>query len=316
MNKKNSKLPPALFLMGPTASGKTNLAVDLTDVFPMDIISVDSALIYKGMDVGTAKPDASVLAKAPHRLISFLDPSQAYSVAEFREDALREMAEITARGRIPLLVGGTMLYFKVLQQGMAKLPPANQSVREKILLEAKENGWPQLHKRLASVDPKAALRIKTTDTQRLQRALEVYETTGRSLSSWHDEQEFQPFPYRLTNLAVSPQDRSVLHQRIELRFHQMLKDDFEQEVRLLHQRKDLNSSLPSIRAVGYRQIWSLLDGKLTQDEMINKGIAATRQLAKRQLTWLRNWHDVNWLDSLSLDLRSDALKVIGHHLEY
>ncbi|MDP0561486.1 MAG: tRNA (adenosine(37)-N6)-dimethylallyltransferase MiaA [Candidatus Endonucleobacter sp. (ex Gigantidas childressi)] len=299
--------------MGPTASGKTDLAVSLTEELPCDIISVDSALIYKGMDIGTAKPEAAVLAKAPHRLISFLDPSQSYSAAEFRVDALRYMAEITARGRIPLLVGGSMLYFKVLQQGIAELPPANEHIRERILSEAKMIGWDALHKRLAGIDPRAALRIKPTDTQRLQRALEVYEATGRTLSALHDDQNQQPFPYKVINLAVSLQDRKVLHQRIALRFSHMLENCFEQEVVKLHRRKDLNPSLPSIRAVGYRQMWSFIDGEISHEEMVNKSIAATRQLAKRQLTWLRSWPCVNWLDSLSSDLTLDALRIILFH---
>ncbi|MDP0590257.1 MAG: tRNA (adenosine(37)-N6)-dimethylallyltransferase MiaA [Candidatus Endonucleobacter bathymodioli] len=306
-------LAPAFFLMGPTASGKTDLAVSLTEVLPCEIISVDSALIYKDMDIGTAKPEAAVLAKAPHKLISFLDPSQSYSAAEFREDALRCMAEITARGRIPLLVGGAMLYFKVLQQGMAELPSANERIRERILSEARMAGWEALHKRLADVDPRAALRIKPTDTQRLQRALEVYDATGQALSTWHDNQPQQDFPYKVINLAISPQDRSVLHQRIALRFNQMLENNFEQEVLKLYKRKDLNPSLPSIRAVGYRQMWSFLEGDVSHKEMVEKSIASTRQLAKRQLTWLRSWPCVNWLDSLSLDLLLDALKIIQFH---
>ncbi len=309
-----SQNTPAIFLMGPTASGKTDLAIALSKVLPCDIISVDSTLVYKGMDIGTAKPTAKELTEAPHRLISFLDPAQPYSAAEFRRDALREMADIASEGRIPLLVGGTMMYFKVLRDGLATLPVANPDIRHKLTEEAREQGWPVLHARLQKVDPVAARRIKPTDTQRLQRALEVYEATGRSLSAWHAEQENAPLPYRVINLAIAPTDRALLHQRIALRFRKMIDQPFEQEVQKLYQRDDLNPSLPAIRAVGYRQMWAKLNGELSHEEMIKKGIIATRQLAKRQLTWLRSWPDVHWLDSLSTDILADALKVIQQRL--
>ncbi len=300
--------------MGPTASGKTDLAVTLTKTLPCEIISVDSALVYKGMDIGTAKPEPELLAEAPHRLISFLDPSEVYSAADFRKDALKEMAEITSKGRIPLLVGGTMLYFKVLRDGMAQLPAADKIIRDGILADAKQHGWDHLHSKLLDVDPKAAARIKPTDTQRLQRALEVYEATGKSLSEWHEEQQKVEFPYKVINLAVAPNDRAVLHKRIAIRFEQMLDGGFADEVRELFQRNDLNPSLPSIRAVGYRQMWSWLSGELTWEQMVEKGIVATRQLAKRQLTWLRSWPEVNWLDSLAKDLPGDAMAVISREL--
>lgn len=308
-------LPPAIFLMGPTASGKTDLAIALSEVFPCELISVDSALVYKGMDIGTAKPSPEEQARAPHRLIDIRDPSEPYSAADFRDDALREMAEITARGKIPLLVGGTMLYFKALRDGLAKLPAADPAIRDRLLSQAEAEGWGKLHERLQQVDPVAAERIKPSDTQRLQRALEVYEATGRALSDWHKEQEQNTLPYRVINLAIAPNDRAVLHKRIEIRFKKMIEQNFIEEVRGLYARGDLDVSLPSIRAVGYRQVWSYLEGELSETEMVEKGIVATRQLAKRQLTWLRSWPEVNWIDSLSENVLSDALKVLNPALK-
>ena len=309
-----NSLPPAIFLMGPTASGKTDLAIALTEALPCEIISVDSALIYKGMDIGSAKPEPEVLEKAPHKLVDILDPAEAYSAADFRENALELMADITARGKIPLLVGGTMMYFKVLRDGMAKLPAADELIRQRLFQEAEERGWETLHQRLVEVDPEASQRIKPTDTQRLQRALEVYELTGKPLSEWHREQEDSRLPYNVINLAVSPEDRAVLHERIALRFKLMLDAGFMDEARQLFERGDLDTSMPSVRCVGYRQAWSYLNDEYSYEEMIDKGIIATRQLAKRQLTWLRSWPDVNWLDTLSTDLPSDALKVIKQAL--
>ena len=309
-----SSLPPAIFLMGPTASGKTDLAIALTEALPCEIISVDSALIYKGMDIGSAKPEPEVLEKTPHKLVNILDPAESYSAADFRADALRLMAEITARGKIPLLVGGTMMYFKVLRDGIATLPSADESIRQKLLQQAEEDGWEILHQRLVEVDPEASQRIKPTDTQRLQRALEVYELTGKPLSQWHREQEDSRLPYHVINLAVSPENRAVLHERIALRFKLMLEAGFMDEARQLFERGDLDISMPSVRCVGYRQAWSYLNGEYSYAEMIEKGIIATRQLAKRQLTWLRSWPDVHWLDTLSNDLSGDALKVIKQAL--
>ena len=311
LKHEEEPLPPAVFLMGPTAAGKTDLAVALGGMFPFEIISVDSALIYRGMDIGTAKPEPQVLARAPHHLIDIVDPAQSYSAADFRQDALTLMADITARGRIPLLVGGTMMYFKALKDGMASMPPADAAVRQRLLDSARDHGWPYLHQQLARVDPEAAQRIKPTDSQRLQRALEVYELTGKPLSQWHREQEAQSLPYRVTSLALAPVDRAILHERIALRFVRMLEDGFLDEVKSLHARPDLTTSLPSVRSVGYRQAWSYLNGELSYDDMVERGIIATRQLAKRQLTWLRNWPDVHWLDSLSGDLSGDALDVLG-----
>ncbi|RLT92306.1 MAG: tRNA (adenosine(37)-N6)-dimethylallyltransferase MiaA [Ketobacter sp.] len=312
--------PWCIFLMGPTASGKTALAVELVQRYPMDIISVDSALIYKGMDIGSAKPDPETLRRAPHRLIDFLDPAESYSAADFRTDALREMAEISARGRIPLLVGGTMLYFKVLLEGIAELPPADTAVRQQLLAQAAQQGWPALHAELARVDPAAAARLNPNDAQRLQRALEVFRSTGVPLSEWHRRQQAgggggwggmaAAFPYRPINLAVCPADRKVLHQRIAERFHQMLNEGFYDEVKSLYERGDLSPDMPSMRAVGYRQAWDCLDGKLSYAEMVERGIIATRQLAKRQITWLRSWKDLHWLDSLDPNLLEKVLKIL------
>ncbi|MFC3680475.1 tRNA (adenosine(37)-N6)-dimethylallyltransferase MiaA [Bacterioplanoides pacificum] len=306
----NKELPPAIFLMGPTASGKTALALELVDNYPCEIISVDSALVYKGMDIGTAKPDADMLARAPHRLIDLIDPAESYSAASFREDALREMADITAAGKVPLLVGGTMMYFKFLRDGAADLPKADDAVRERLLAEGLQHGWPYMHQRLAQVDPESAARLKPMDSQRIQRALEVYEVSGKTLTQLWAEQHQQALPYHVVNLAVCPPQRQQLHDRIALRFHQMLDEGFIDEVRALYQRGDLNPELPSIRAVGYRQAWDYLEGKVTYEEMTERGIIATRQLAKRQITWLRSWPDLHWLDTNDSKLLQSALKIL------
>ncbi|SEJ54667.1 tRNA (adenosine(37)-N6)-dimethylallyltransferase MiaA [Pseudomonas sp. NFR16] len=316
-----SALPPAIFLMGPTAAGKTDLAIELTKVLPCELISVDSALVYRGMDIGTAKPSKALLDKYPHRLIDILDPSQSYSAADFRSDALEAMAEITARGKIPLLVGGTMLYFKALLEGLADMPAADAQVRAQLEAEAASRGWQALHDELASVDPVSAARIHPNDPQRLVRALEVYRVSGMSMTAHREQQSAQTaqasasgrhqLPYTVANLAIAPTDRKVLHDRIALRFRQMLDEGFVEEVIALRSRGDLHSNLPSIRAVGYRQVWDYLDGKLTHDQMQERGIIATRQLAKRQFTWLRSWEDLHWLDSLACDNLPRALKYLG-----
>ncbi|MET0106346.1 MAG: tRNA (adenosine(37)-N6)-dimethylallyltransferase MiaA [Sedimenticola sp.] len=303
-------LPLAIFLMGPTASGKTDLAIALTEHLPCDIISVDSALVYRGMYIGTAKPSAEELARAPHRLIDICDPSESYSAAQFREDALREMAEITAAGRIPLLVGGTMLYFRALQYGLSELPAANAAIRARLEQDAALHGWQGMHERLAAVDPAAASRIHPNDPQRIQRALEVYEITGKSLTELQDRDGEQKLPYRLLKLVRAPREREVLHQRIADRFHKMLAQGFEEEVRGLLQQGSLVPDMPSMRSVGYRQMLKYLLGEWDRETMIEKGIVATRQLAKRQFTWLRADTEANWLDEEAGDVLGQALKII------
>jgi tRNA dimethylallyltransferase len=297
-------LPFAIFLMGPTAIGKTDLAMTLCDVLPCEIISVDSALIYRGMDIGTGKPAASELKRYPHRLIDFLDPAQTYSAANFRDDALREMEDIVARGNIPLLVGGTMMYFRVLLEGIGELPVADAVVRADIETIARQHGWGHVHMLLAEVDAASAARIHPNDPQRLQRALEVYRVTGISMSEWRAREMAQAqdltLRYRVIQLALLPHNRGWLHQRIAQRFLRMMELGFEAEVQALRARGDLNLELPSMRSVGYRQVWQYLDGVYGcndkgYDDMISKGIAATRQLAKRQLTWLRGWPQLHEL---------------------
>ena len=316
-----SHLPPAIFLMGPTAAGKTDLAIELTKVLPCELISVDSALVYRGMDIGTAKPSKALLAEHPHRLIDILDPAEAYSAADFRRDALEAMADITSRGKIPLLVGGTMLYYKALLDGLAQMPAADPQVRADIEQEAARLGWQALHDQLAAVDPVSAARIHPNDPQRLSRALEVYRVSGQSMTAHRERQSAQSteaaasgrgqLPYTVANLAIAPANRQVLHERIAQRFTQMLEQGFVDEVIALRSRGDLHAGLPSIRAVGYRQVWDHLDGKLTFTEMQERGIIATRQLAKRQFTWLRSWADLQWLDSLACDNLPRALKYLG-----
>jgi tRNA dimethylallyltransferase len=309
-SKKQTDKPLAICLMGPTASGKTDLAVALRAQLPVEIISVDSAMVYRQMDIGTAKPDAETLRLAPHRLIDILDPAEAYSAARFREDALREMAAIQQAGRIPLLVGGTMLYFRALEQGLSRLPEADPALRQRIEAEAAASGWEVLHRRLAEVDPEAAARIHPNDPQRLSRALEVYELSGRPLSElWH-EGLADDLPYRLVKLAVAPPERNMLHERIALRFRQMLEQGLVEEVEALYRRGDLVSSMPSIRCVGYRQVWQHLLGELSYDEMSEKGIVATRQLAKRQFTWLRSENSLQWYSSFDSKLLEKVLKLL------
>jgi len=287
-------LPPAVFLMGPTASGKTELAAGLVREFPMDIISVDSAMVYRGMAIGTARPDAGLLREAPHRLIDIRDPTEPYSAAEFRRDALTEMAEITASGRIPLLVGGTLLYFRALEHGLSAMPPADPGVRARLDAEARQNGLQELHARLREIDPSSAARIHANDPQRIQRALEVYELTGQTLSEFHERGRDEAFPYRLIKLIVAPQDRQLLQSRIERRFRDMLDAGFVDEVRALYERGDLDAELPAMRAVGYRQVWAFLAGLISYEDMVNQAIVATRRYAKRQMTWLRAEINGKW----------------------
>lgn len=294
----NNTLPTAIFLMGPTASGKTDLAIQLRQHLPVEVISVDSALIYKGMDIGTAKPGKEELALAPHRLIDILDPAESYSAMNFREDALREMAEISAQGKIPLLVGGTMLYYKALIDGLSPLPNADEKVRSEIEAKAELVGWAELHKALEKIDPVSAARINPNDSQRINRALEVFYLTGKSLTEL-TEQKGEGLPYNVLQFAIAPEDRAILHARIELRFQKMMEQGFKAEVEKLFARPDLHLDLPSIRCVGYRQMWEHLQGQYDLDEAVYRGICATRQLAKRQITWLRGWKTpITWLDSL------------------
>jgi len=282
--------------MGPTAAGKTDLALALAAQYPVEIISVDSALVYKGMDIGTAKPSSDLLVKFPHHLVDILDPTEAYSAGRFRDDALALMNDISTRGKVPLLVGGTMLYFKALQQGMSDLPSANAEIRAKLDAQAKRHGLASLHERLTEIDPVSAQRIHVNDPQRLQRALEVYELTGKSLTELTVESG-ESLPYSVTKVIVSPFERKVLHQRIADRYHRMVEQGFIDEVKQLYERPDCHPDLPSIRAVGYRQAWSYLSGDYDEDTFIYKAIVATRQMAKRQLTWLRAQQDGVWFDS-------------------
>ncbi|QOL16032.1 tRNA (adenosine(37)-N6)-dimethylallyltransferase MiaA [Dickeya dianthicola] len=298
--------PPAIFIMGPTASGKTALAMALREQLPVELISVDSALIYRGMDIGTAKPGPEELARAPHRLLDILDPAEAYSAADFRRDALQAMAEVTAAGRIPLLVGGTMLYFKALLEGLSPLPSADVQVRREIEERARTEGWEALHRQLSVIDPVSAARIHPNDPQRLSRALEVFFVSGNTLTEL-TKTSGEALPYRVHQFAIAPATRELLHERIALRFRQMLESGFETEARALFARPDLNPALPSIRCVGYRQMWSYLSGEIDYDEMVYRGICATRQLAKRQMTWLRGWEEVCWFDS---DRPGEALRKV------
>ncbi|HSW93358.1 MAG TPA: tRNA (adenosine(37)-N6)-dimethylallyltransferase MiaA [Gammaproteobacteria bacterium] len=301
--------------MGPTASGKTDLAVRLTENFPMDIVSVDSAMVYRTLDIGTAKPDPSTLAKAPHRLIDIRDPKDAYSAAQFRDDALFHIRAIFSQKRIPLLVGGTMLYFRALQKGLSDLPSADSAIRKKITEEAIQSGWDNLHADLLKVDPVAAARIHPHDTQRIQRALEVYRLTGKTLTSFQAASDPTVSQYTFYNLAIAPQDRRILHARIAIRFRHMLENGLVDEVRKLQARGDLTLDMPAIRSVGYRQVWEYLSGQCTFHEMETRGIIATRQLAKRQLTWLRSWPDVVWFDSEAADLYPRVADFILKHCQ-
>jgi tRNA dimethylallyltransferase len=306
--------------MGPTAAGKTDLAVELARVLPCDLISVDSALVYRGMNIGTAKPSVELLREFPHRLIDIRDPAQSYSAAEFVTGALAAMAQSAAAGRIPLLVGGTMLYFKALSEGLADMPAADATVRAELDAQAQAEGLATLHRQLAEVDPESAARIHPNDPQRLVRALEVYRVSGVSMTEHRARQRSQKagagtpdagvLPYTVAQLSIAPAQRHVLHQRIEQRFVEMVEQGFVEEVESLRRRGDLFPELPSMRAVGYRQVWSYLDGVCSREEMVQRGIIATRQLAKRQLTWLRGWEGVHWLESSACDNLPQALKYL------
>ncbi|OGU20035.1 MAG: tRNA (adenosine(37)-N6)-dimethylallyltransferase MiaA [Hydrogenophilales bacterium RIFOXYD1_FULL_62_11] len=306
-------LPPAIFLMGPTASGKTALAVSLVERFPLEIISVDSALVYRGMDIGTAKPDAATLARAPHHLLDIREPTEVYSAAAFCDDARRLMGDIVTRGKVPLLVGGTMLYFRALLNGLNDLPRADAALRQQLEIEAASRGWPAMHADLARIDPPTAARLAPNDSQRIGRALEIFQLTGTPMSALLDQAQ-TALPYRVLQLALIPSDRAVLHQRIATRFDAMLADGLIDEVKRLRRIPGLSAGLPAMRAVGYRQAWAYLNGEIDLKGLREQGLAATRQLAKRQLTWLRSWPDAVTLDCLAPDLETQACAAAGRHL--
>ncbi|MCP5228455.1 tRNA (adenosine(37)-N6)-dimethylallyltransferase MiaA [Accumulibacter sp.] len=305
--------PPAILLMGPTASGKTALAMALARRFPVELISVDSAQVFRDMDIGTAKPDAATLARFPHRLIDLIPPTEAYSAARFRADALAAMAEISARGRVPLLVGGSMLYFKALLEGLADLPQADPATRAAIDREAEARGWPALHAELEHVDPATAARLHSTDAQRIQRALEVFRLSGRPLSALLAAGEKQsPPPYRFAAIGLLPADRALLHQRIAERFVAMLDTGLEAEVTMLRQRYRLHAALPSMRCVGYRQVWEVQEGLAPRSELRDRGIYATRQLAKRQITWIGNSLRPEIVDCLAANVDALVIRKVAH----
>ena len=313
--------PRAIFLMGPTASGKTDLAMAISEHLPVELISVDSALVYRGLDIGSAKPTREELARYPHRLIDICDPAESYSAGRFREDALAAMADISGRGKIPLLVGGTMLYFRALLHGMAEMPGADPAFRAQIEARAEKEGWPALHAELEKVDPALAAELHPNHSVRIERALEVYHLSGKTMTQLRAEQASDALAeqYRIQQLAILPRDRSILHQRIAQRFERMLENGFIDEVKALRARGDLHEDLPAIRAVGYRQVWQYLAGEIDYPQMVEAGIAATRQLAKRQLTWLRRWPDVQYIyaqepggEIRKIDeMLSEALKFLG-----
>ncbi len=291
---------PVIAIMGPTASGKTGLALDIAAKVESEVISVDSALVYKGMDIGTAKPTQEEQAGVVHHLIDIIDPAQSYSVSQFVNDTNALIGDILARGKVPILAGGTMMYFNALINGISPLPKSDEKIRDEITQQAQRLGWSKLHDELRGVDPISGERIHPNDPQRITRALEVYRSTGKTLTHWQ-QQEGEKCPYKIAQFAIAPADRAVLHERIATRFDLMLEQGFENEVVKLYERSDLHEDLPSIRSVGYRQMWQYLDGQLSYAEMRERGIIATRQLAKRQLTWLRGWEQVTWLDTFAND---------------
>ncbi len=309
----------AVFLLGPTASGKTAVALEIAARFPAEIVSVDSAQVYRGMDVGTAKPDAEAMRRVPHHLVDILDPTEAYSAGRFRDDAMRLVREIEARGRLPILAGGTMLYFRALAQGLAELPPAQPALREALEREAARRGWPALHAELARVDPRSAARIEPTDAQRIQRALEVHRHTGRTLSDHHAAARARPLGFETLAIALEPSERAVLHQRIAQRFRAMLAAGLVEELAALRARFRLEASLPSMRAVGYRQAWETLEGRAPAATLEARGTAATRQLAKRQITWLRAMAQAadapERFDCLRADLASTVVERVARFVD-
>lgn len=302
--------PLALFLMGPTAAGKTEAAMALHDQCSCELISVDSAMVYRGLDIGSAKPSPEELRRAPHRLIDIRDPADTYSAADFRTDALQEMRQISASGKVPLLVGGTMLYFKHLLEGVGNLPSSSPEVRAELEQVLANDGLAALHARLMQVDPIAGQRIHPNDPQRTLRALEVYLLAGRPMSKLWDEQMVTPFPWRVVTLVLAPEERSFLHQRIALRFRQMLAEGLIDEVSALRKRNDLHAGLPALKSVGYRQVWEHLEGRYDRRRLEEQGIIATRQLAKRQLTWLRSWKNACWFNIQKADTLDKMLKLV------
>ncbi|MCH8619373.1 tRNA (adenosine(37)-N6)-dimethylallyltransferase MiaA [Undibacterium sp. TS12] len=314
-NTKQNKEPPVIAIMGPTASGKTAAALEIARHYPAEIISVDSALVYRDMNIGTAKPTAEELAAVPHHLIDIIDPAESYSVAQFRKDTQRLVTDIQSRGKLPLLVGGTMMYFKALMDGLDDLPGADPAIRAELDAEAARIGVPGLHARLATLDPETAARLKPQDSQRIQRALEIIALTGQPMSALLAKQEKTAVPFTMHAISLEPSDRSVLHQRIALRFDIMLRHGFIDEVKALKQRPDLHANLPSIRCVGYRQAWDYLDGITNLAEMRELGIIATRQLAKRQMTWLRSMPDRIIIDCLAGDVQAQIMASVKSVME-
>lgn len=301
---------PVIFLMGPTASGKTDLALSLHEELPVEIISADSAMVYRGMDIGTAKPDRETRTRVAHHLIDICDPAEVYSAGRFQTDARTLIDAIHARRRIPLVTGGTGLYFRALEKGFSELPPADPAVRERISRRAQIEGWEALHSRLAQVDKESAARIHAKDPQRIQRALEVFELTGKPLSDFFLLGRARALPYRIIKIVINPLERNVIHERIAERFDRMLEEGLVNEVRALYERADLTPVMPSIRMVGYRQMWRYLEGKLDYSTMREHAIISTRQLAKRQLTWLRSEQGAIWMDSSDAGLSQTVLKII------
>ena len=302
--------PLALFLMGPTAAGKTEAAMALHEQCGCELISVDSAMVYRGLDIGSAKPSAEELQRAPHRLIDIRDPADPYSAADFRVDALREMRQISAAGKVPLLVGGTMLYFKQLLEGGGNLPPSSPEIRAELEHSLARDGLAVLHARLKQVDPAAGQRIHPNDPQRTLRALEVYRVAGRPMSELWAEQAVTPFPWRVVSMVLAPEERGFLHQRIAHRFQQMLIEGLIDEVSALKKRTDLHADLPALKSVGYRQVWDYLEGRYDRATLEEQGIIATRQLAKRQLTWLRGWKNTCWFNIQRADTLDKVLKFV------
>jgi tRNA dimethylallyltransferase len=314
MVKAKQNDPPAILLMGPTASGKTAVALELAQALPCEIVSVDSALVYKGLNIGTAKPDAASLSAVPHHLIDIIEPHEAYSAARFRDDALAAMREITERGRIPLLVGGTMLYFQALVEGLNELPEADPMIRLVIDTIAQEQGWPAVYAKLKEVDPATAARLEPNDKQRVQRALEIYYITGKTMAELLQKPRFVYFPYTPIKIALIPDERALLHERIEKRFERMLETGFVEEVERLREEYGLDATTPAMRCVGYKQALQHLDGDLTREQLVAQGIAATRQLAKRQLTWLRSMSDATIFECFDERLAATVLQHVQTEL--